>query len=135
MTQLMEILKISVEEQLLIKHWVIKHLILLNITKNTNLIKRNRHWYIKIDFLKVDLASLISKAHKLDIDKLEKVPTGLKSLKPKVDKLDVDKLVPVPIDLSKLTNVVKNYVVKRTVYDELIEKFNAIQTTDTSKFV
>ena len=43
MTQLMEILKISVEEQLLIKHWVIKHLILLNITKNTNLIKRNRH--------------------------------------------------------------------------------------------
>ena len=34
---------------------------------------------------------------KLNIDKLEKVPTGLYSLKSKVDKLDVDKLVHVPL--------------------------------------
>ena len=36
---------------------------------------------------RVDLASLKSEVDKLDIDKLEKVPTGLKSLKSKVDKL------------------------------------------------
>ena len=31
-----------------------------------------------------------------------------------VDKLDVDKLVAAPVDLSKLTDVVKNDVVKKT---------------------
>ena len=55
---------------------------------------------------KVDLASLKSEVDKLDIDKLEKVPTGLNSLKSKVDKSDV-KLVPFPVDLSKLKDVVK----------------------------
>ena len=30
--------------------------------------------------------------------------------------LDVNKLVPVPIDLSKLSDVVKNGVIKRVVY-------------------
>ena len=39
----------------------------------------------------------------------------LSNLKIKVDKLDVDKLVPVPVDLSKLSDVVKNDVVKRDV--------------------
>ena len=34
--------------------------------------------------------------------------------------------------LSKLSNVVKNNVVKKTVYDELVKKVNAIQTIDTS---
>ena len=47
---------------------------------------------------------------KLDIDKLQKVPTGLNSSKTKVDKLDVDKLVPISVDLSKLSNIAKNYV-------------------------
>ena len=39
--------------------------------------------------------------------------TNLGSLKTEVDKLDIDKLVPVPIDLSKLSDVVKNDVVKK----------------------
>ena len=56
---------------------------------------------------KVDLASLKSEVGKLDIDKLEKVPTRLNSLKSKIKKLDVDKLVPAPADLSKLSDVVK----------------------------
>ena len=30
-----------------------------------------------------------------------------------IDKLDVDKLVPVPTDFSKLSNVVKNDIVKK----------------------
>ena len=40
-------------------------------------------------------------------------PTNLNNLKNKVDKLDVDKLAPVPVDLSKLSDVVKNDVVKQ----------------------
>ena len=41
-------------------------------------------------------------------------------MKSKVDKLAVDKSVPAPIDLSKLSNVVKNAVVKKDVYDAKI---------------
>ena len=40
--------------------------------------------------------------------------SNLASLKTKVDKLDIDKLVPFPVDLSKLSDVVKNDVVKKT---------------------
>ena len=39
--------------------------------------------------------------------------TNLANLKTGVDKLDIDKLVLVPIDLSKLSDVVKNDVVKK----------------------
>ena len=39
--------------------------------------------------------------------------TNLSSLKTEVDKLDIDKLVPIPNDVSKLSNVVKNEVVKK----------------------
>ena len=42
-------------------------------------------------------------------------------MKSKVDKLDVDKLVPVPVDLSKLSDVVKNNVVKKDVYNAKIK--------------
>ena len=34
-----------------------------------------------------------------------------------IDKLDVDKLVPVPVDLSKLSDVVRNDVVKNDLYN------------------
>ena len=64
---------------------------------------------------KVILANLKYNMDKLDIDKLKNVPTSLNNLKSKVYKLDVDKLVPVPVDLSKLTDVVKNDVVKKDV--------------------
>ena len=43
--------------------------------------------------------------------------TNLAALKSEVDKLDVDKLKTVPNDLSKLSNVVKNDVVKKTDYN------------------
>ena len=39
--------------------------------------------------------------------------SNLASLKTEVDKLVIKKLVTVPVDLSKLSNVVKNYVVKK----------------------
>ena len=52
------------------------------------------------------------------------------SLKTEVDKFDIDKLVPVPVDLSKLSDIVKNDVVKKAVYDQLVAKANNIDTTD-----
>ena len=58
--------------------------------------------------------------------------TNLANLKTDVDILDIDKLAPVPVDLSKLSDVVKNDVVKKTVYDKLVAKVNSI---DTSGFV
>ena len=57
---------------------------------------------------------------------------GLASLKTEVDKLDIGKLVSVPVDWSKISDVVKNYVVKKTVYNQLVAKANSI---DTSTFV
>ena len=50
------------------------------------------------------------------------------NLKTKVDKLGIDKLVPVTVDLRKLSDVVKNDVVKKTVYDKLVAKVNNIDT-------
>ena len=52
---------------------------------------------------------------------MKNVPTNSNSLKSKVDKLDVDKLVPVPVDLSKLSDLVKNCVVKKDVYNAKIK--------------
>ena len=66
---------------------------------------------------KVDLVRLKSNANKLDTDKLKNGLINLGNLKSKVDKLDVNKLLPAPVDLSKLNDVVKNYVVKKFVYD------------------
>ena len=56
--------------------------------------------------------------------------TNLANLKTEVDKLDVDKLATVPLDLSKLSNVVKNDVVKKTLYDKLVAKVDNIDTSD-----
>ena len=55
--------------------------------------------------------------------------SNLASLKTEVDKLDIDKLIPVPNDLARLSNVVKDDVVKKTVYDKLVAKVNNIDTT------
>ena len=50
--------------------------------------------------------------------------TNLTALKTKVDKIDVDKLKTVPDDLAKLSNVVKNEVVKKTDFraDDYVKK-------------
>ena len=62
---------------------------------------------------KVDLANLKSDVDKLGIDKLKNVISGSSRLKNKVDKSDIDKFIPIPVDLSKLSDVVKNDVVKK----------------------
>ena len=56
----------------------------------------------------------------------------LANLKIEVDKLDIDKVTPVPNDLAKLSHVVKNDVVKKTVYDKLVAEVN---NTDTTGFL
>ena len=86
--------------------------------------------------VKVDLSNY---ARKADIKIISHVDTSsfalmthLANLKTELDKLDIDKLVPVPTDFSKLSNVVKNDVIKETEYDKLVAKVNNI---DTSGFV
>ena len=70
---------------------------------------------------KVDSTNLKSNVDELDIDKLKNVPTNLSNLKSQVDKIDFDKLVPVLVDLSKLSEVSKNDVVKKDVYNAKIK--------------
>ena len=58
--------------------------------------------------------------------------SNLASLKTEVDKIDVGKLESIPVGLSKLSNVLYNDVVKKTVYGKLVAKVNNI---DVSGFV
>ena len=48
--------------------------------------------------------------------------TNLANLKTEVDKLDIEKLAPVPVDLSKLSDVVKNDVVKKLCMINWLQK-------------
>ena len=86
--------------------------------------------------VRVDLSNYATKTDIKNISHIDTssfaLKTNLANLKTEVDKLDIDKLVPVPVDLSKLSDVVKNDVVKKTVYDQLVAKVNSI---DTSAFV
>ena len=84
--------------------------------------------------IKVDLSNYAAKA---DIKSNTHVDTSnfalktnLANLKTEVDELDIEKLVPIPADLSKLSNIVKNDVVKKTVYDKLVAKVNNIYTSN-----
>ena len=85
---------------------------------------------------KVDLSNYATKtdtknATGADTSKLA-AKSDFDSLKAEVHKIDVQKLKTAPIDLNKLRNVVNNDVVKKTVYDKLVENVNNI---DTSEFV
>ena len=43
--------------------------------------------------------------------------------------MDIYKLSPIPVDFSKLSDVVKNDVAKKAVYNKLVTKVNNIDTT------
>ena len=70
--------------------------------------------------IKLDLSNYATKTDIKNISHADTssfaLKTNLASLKTEVDKLDIDKLAPVPLDLSKLSDVVKNDVVKKTEY-------------------
>ena len=74
--------------------------------------------------VKVDLSNYATKADIKNILHVDTssftLKTSLANLKSEVDKLDIEKLLPVPTDVSKISNVVKNDVVKKTVYDKLV---------------
>ena len=87
--------------------------------------------------LKIDLSNY---ATKTDLKHLSHVDvssfalkSNLASLKTEVDKIDADKLKTVVVDLAKLSNVVKNDVVKKTEYNKLVTKVNNIDTTNFVK--
>ena len=84
-------------------------------------------------FAKVDLSNYAAKTDIKNIARVDTssfaLKTNLASLNTEVNKLDTDKLVPVPVDLSKLSDDVKNDVVKKTAYDKLVAKVNSIDTT------
>ena len=86
--------------------------------------------------VKVDLSNCATKADLKNVTHVDissfALKTNLAGVKTEVDKLDTDKLAPVPVDLSKLSDVVKNDVVQKTVYDKLVVKVNNI---DTNNFV
>ena len=67
--------------------------------------------------VKIDLSNYATKTDIKNISHIDTssfaLKTNLSNLKTGVDKLDIDKLVPIPNDLSKLSNVVKNDVVKK----------------------
>ena len=96
--------------------------------------------------VELDLSNYVTKKDIKDITYVDTssypLKTNLSSLKTEVDNIDTDKLKTVPNDLAKLSNVVKNDVVKKTEYNTLKNKVDAINisgfvtrtkfTTDTN---
>ena len=84
--------------------------------------------------IKVDLSNCVTKTDLKNVTHVGTssfaLKTNLASLKTEVDKLGIDKLAPVPVNLGKLSDVVKNDVVKKAVYDQLVAKVNDIDTND-----
>ena len=75
--------------------------------------------------VKVDLSNY---ATTTDVTHVNISSFALKT-KTEVDKLHIDKLVSVPADVSKLSDVVKNAILKKAVYDKLVKKVNKINTS------
>ena len=86
--------------------------------------------------VKVDLSNYAAKTDLKNVTHVDTssfaLKTNLASVKTEIGKIDIDKLAPVPVDLGELSDIVKNDVVKKTVYGKLAAKVNNI---DTSAFV
>ena len=82
--------------------------------------------------VKIDLSNYATKTDVKTISHVDTssfaLKTNLASLKTDIEKLDIDKLVHIPVDLSKLSDAVKNDVVKKT--DKLVAKVDNIDTSD-----
>ena len=68
--------------------------------------------------VKVDLSNYATKTDLKNVSHVDVSSFALKSnlanLQTEVDKIEADKLKTVPVDLAKLSNVVKNDVIKKT---------------------
>ena len=84
--------------------------------------------------VKVDLSNYATKTDLKNVSHVDvssfALKSNLASLKAEVDKIDAGKLKTVPVDLAKLSNVVKNDVVKKTEYNKLVTKVDNIDTTN-----
>ena len=73
--------------------------------------------HVRIYNVKVDLSNYAAKTDLKNVTHVDissfALKTNLATLKTEVDKLETDKLKTVPVDLSKLSNAVKNEVVKK----------------------
>ena len=87
--------------------------------------------------VKVDLSNYATKTDLKNVTHVDAssfaLKTNLANLKTEVDSLHIDKLVPVLVDLSKLSDAVKNHVMKKTAYDKLVAKVNNIDTSNIVK--
>ena len=83
---------------------------------------------LKIDLSNYAIKTDLQNAAGIDTSKLAP-KSDLVSLEAELNQLDIDELVSVHADLSKLIDVVKNDVVKKTVYDKLVAKVNNIDTS------
>ena len=87
--------------------------------------------------VKVDLSNYATKTDLKNVLHVDvssfALKSNLASLKTEVDKLDINKLLPIPVDLSKLSDVVKNDVVKKTEYIKFVTKVDNIDTTNFVK--
>ena len=87
--------------------------------------------------VKVDLSNYAAKTDLKNITHIDTssfaLKTNLARLKTEdidIRQLDIDKLAPVPLDLSKLSDVVKNDVAEKAVYEKLAAKVNNIDASD-----
>ena len=84
--------------------------------------------------VELDLNNWATKKYLKDITHVDTgsyaLKTYLAALKTEVDNIDTDKLKTGADDLAKLSNVVKNDVVKKTEYNTLKNKVDAIDTSD-----
>ena len=84
--------------------------------------------------VKVDLSNYATKTDLKNVTHVDTSSFALKanlaSLKNEVDKLDIEKSAPVHVDLSKQSDVAKDDVVKKAVYDKQVAKINNIYTGD-----
>ena len=84
--------------------------------------------------VKIDLSNFATKTEIKNISHVDissfALKTNLANLKTEVDELDIDKLVPISVDLSKLSDLVKNDVVEKDVYNKLVAKVDNIDTSD-----
>ena len=68
---------------------------------------------VKVDLCNYATQTDLTNVTHVDVNSFV-LKSNLASLKIEVDKLDIDKSAPVPVDLTKLSDVVKNDVVKKT---------------------
>ena len=87
--------------------------------------------------VKVDFSNYATKAHSKHAERINTSNLASKAnsakLKTVVDEIDVDKLKPVSADLSKLSNIVNNDVVKKSVYDKFIAKVSNVDTSSVTR--